>query len=514
MRVRRWAGISAVFVGTTALALATWAGVAAAVSGGGYTPQGQGCPTASDSWSYYGAYPYCHNINIVASDGSGHTYAEAGTGQEAQGQNLHSGTVLITPNGDGNVYGDPEGSPYNRPGGCPDVPADSAPPSAGQQEIYQHCEGAPAASRVTGPGVGASFDTNYQPIPKGDCGAEDVALTGVEWVSYVAGQDGSQCSAAPVTWAGPPTPLTGNTSKSGHPWDLGWYTSPSASWLRSIAPGWNVPDPSTPPAVTPWVQAGTPDTNALDLVMGGQLYAAGDDNLNTGEHDGMDGQYGSGNVVDSSPDGGGLVVDWQPVNGVSAMEGWTTIITRLVATRSPSSLAPIAENPAPVANAGLGAGFDGPYVGIYTNRRTLYHGGGGGGKQSDIYNYSGRPDQPVACNNGSAKSEAACQDPKQGGTQPCPSADNAYDSSCGANYYGQKQASDVTSEPGVMVYDNPDPQTSQNTGGTMPAAYAGTCGVVAGGGQAPPAPKLPSQVSPLVSANSAGQVVAADPTGC
>jgi hypothetical protein len=76
------------------------------------------------------------------------------------------------------------------------------------------------------------------------------------------------------------------------------------------------------------------------------------------------------------------------------------------------------------------------------------------------------------------------------------------------DWYRQQEASNVYAEPGVTVYEDPDPQGSPvgpQQLYPLPAAYAGTCGVAAGGGlvQAPKSPVT----------NSAGQLIVS-PTKC
>jgi len=118
-------------------------------SGQSNSAQGQGCPTNTDALSCQGAYPGFHNVNIVVQDDQGHTYLEAGTDQVGQHQNLHSGTVMVTPNGDGNSYGDPNGTPP-----CPDVAGDSSPPQSGQQQTDKDCQSdANPAAQATPPRI-------------------------------------------------------------------------------------------------------------------------------------------------------------------------------------------------------------------------------------------------------------------------------------------------------------------------------------------------------------------------
>src|SRR5205807_10650117 len=66
------------------------------------------------------------------------------------------------------------------------------------------------------------------------------------------------------------------------------------------------------PSVTPTFHSGTPDGSAASLLTGGQAYLGADDNLDSGEHDGVDGQYGTARSVNGPSDGGDLEVNWHP----------------------------------------------------------------------------------------------------------------------------------------------------------------------------------------------------------
>jgi hypothetical protein len=395
-------------------------------------------------------------------------------------ENVHGGTLLITPNGDGNAYGSPTGSPY--PAGCPGPGAYKA-PDPGQQQNDQSCPplGAPPAAPVTGPGVGTAFDTNYQPVPSNQCGAEDMALYAAEVALYLAGQGSKPCTFDPTKW-----------------------TLPSGA-----------------PTIVPWSQVGVPNDNATRLVTsGGELYLGADDNADSGEHDGVDGQYGSGSSYNGPSDGGSTSVDWQPLAGLGAMAGWTRVLEG-AAAGSPSQLADILVNPVPVANGGVGFCADGICFNAGTNQRTIYHGGGGNGQsQRDVYNYEGKNFGPYNCSSGDTKGEKACTtDPGQNGkVAACPPGASPT-ADCGMNSYRQQDAKNVTSEPGAGVFADPDPQGSPVLPPQLyplPAAFVGTCGAVVGGGgvTAPALPSSASALSPVLGVNSAGQVVALDPTGC
>jgi hypothetical protein len=355
-------------LGAVAL-LVAGAGMAQAVSTGGYSPSQQDCAPNADANSTQAAQPGCHNAKVNVSGADGRRYAQVGTDQEAQGDNPHAADVLVTPNG----------QKPGRPG--------------------------------SGPSMGAHLDT---------------------------------------------------------------------SWKGS--------KPSGPPVVKPQFHAGTPDGSAASLLTGSQLYLGADDNLDVGEHDGANGQYGTSRAVNGPSDGGDVEVNWHPGQT-------TTWLADLMVLAHGGSPAPIAQNPVPVADAGGGGCADGLCFGIYTARRSLYQGGGGAsGKNSsrDAHNYQGKTWDPYDCSSGDSKGEQACT--TNGGHT--------------MNWYRQQEARNVYAQPGVTVYEDPDPQASP-AGPTqlypLPAAYAGTCGAAAGGGAA----KAPA--SPVT--NGAGQVVVS-PTHC
>jgi hypothetical protein len=348
-------------VGALALTIAG-AGMAEAVSTGGYSPSQQDCRATADANTTQAAEPGCHNAKVNVSGADGRRYAQVGSDQEAQNQNPHGFDVSVTPNG-------------QTPG---------KPPS--------------------GPSAGAHVENG------------------------------------------------------------------------------------APPTVQPQIHAGVPDGSAASLLTGSQLYLGADDNLDVGEHDGVDGQYGTSKAANGPSDGGDVEVNWHP--GQTA-----TWLADLMVLAHGGSPAPVAENPVPVADAGGGSCADGICWGAYTAQRSLYQGGGGtNGKSSsrDVYNYQGKTFGPYDCNSGSPQNEKACV------TEGHHTMD----------WYRQQEARNVTAEPGVTVYEDPDPQSSPalpNQLYPLPAVYAGTCGVAAGGGTV----KAPA--SPVT--NGAGQVVVA-PTRC
>jgi hypothetical protein len=227
------------------------------------------------------------------------------------------------------------------------------------------------------------------------------------------------------------------------------------------------------------VHAGQLSDALVALLTDGKIYLGADDNLNSGEHDGVDGHYGTAKSVNGPSDGGAVSLSWHPVAGPPALAAAVTELAK-------GQPAPLLHDPLPLANAGGGACADGICFGAYSNQRVIYRGGGGAGSARNVYDYSGKVWGPYDCNSGSAQTEQACL--TKGG--------HAMD------YYRQQEATNVNVEPGVMLFEDPDPQGSPILPTSLyplPAAYVGTCGVVVGG-----APGLHLAGSPLT--NQAGQL--------
>ncbi|HWW53824.1 MAG TPA: hypothetical protein VNY84_08640 [Acidimicrobiales bacterium] len=230
------------------------------------------------------------------------------------------------------------------------------------------------------------------------------------------------------------------------------------------------------------VQSGTP---ALDQLIaaaksGGKIYMGFDDNLDAGEHDGVTGNHGTQGSANGPSDGGAITTYLIPAN---------------------ASVAPTAANPVPLAGGALGFCADGICFEFTTARQDIYQGCGantsvkcakGAPNSREVYNYQGKQWDPYNCSSGDATSEA-----------PGPNG-------CGSKTMDQWRAAEarnVYAEPGIQIYEDPDPEGSPaGPIYPLPAAYVGTCGVVLGGGAAPAAPASPAT-------NKAGQVVLS-PTGC
>src|SRR5205085_4300206 len=139
-------------------------------------------------------------------------------------------------------------------------------------------------------------------------------------------------------------------------------------------------------------------------------------------------------------------------------------------------------HPLPAADAGVGFCADGICMSAQTQQRTIFQ-GGNHKKHRDVANYNGKKWDPDNCSGPSDK-------PKNCGGKPLK--------------WWDKQEGRVYAEPGIQIYEDPDPQGSPIGPYPLPAFYVGTCGLVIGGGQmkAPPSPFT----------NKAGQFVLA--TGC
>lgn len=390
-------------------------GIALAASGGGYSPSSQGCTGGADANNLQGAEPGCHNLQVLVQDGNGNTYAEAGTYQEAQGDNPHKVGFDVNPNGKAQPTGTDDGS-----------------------------------------GLSGNVDTNWQPAT-GSCGLLDELLTPV----YVL-EGGQPCTDFT------PQPPTQAPSYS--------YTTPNGTFSA---------DPSG--------------------LTSGRIYFGSDDNLDTGEHDAPDGNNynctpkksggqkcktsNGTQQQDGASDGGAVQIQWHPLSATGYSNDLAALMT--------GNAAPIASDPLLLASLSGGACADGICMEATTARQTLYNGGGGSGDSRDAYNYTnsdGSPHQfdPYNCSSGSQKDQQSC-------------------GSGGEAYWYQQEAKNVYAEPGVQIYEDPDPNGSPALPADpfypLPAAYVGTCGVTVG------SEATTGQLGSTPVSNSAGQI-SVNPTGC
>lgn len=203
------------------------------------------------------------------------------------------------------------------------------------------------------------------------------------------------------------------------------------------------------------------DPTGFDPATGLRIFFGADDNLANGEHD------SSSLIGDGPSDGGAVVLNISP----GSVQAW-------VAALQAGDLVYLLTHPLPLVDAGAGSCADGICESVQTQRRVAYQGGATDGRSRDVSNYDGKQWDPETCAGPS---------------------DTAAD--CGGNdiTYWHNQEGTVYVEPGVQVYEDPNPAGSPLGPYPLPAAYVGTCGVIIGGGP------LAAPASPAT--NSAGQVV-------
>jgi hypothetical protein len=244
---------------------------------------------------------------------------------------------------------------------------------------------------------------------------------------------------------------------------------------------------------------------------GMNVYFGSDDNLDFGEHDNS--PQGSG----GPSDGGAIAVNIDPAN-----MAWLAA----VGSGDPSKLLTyISHNPVPFVNAQIGMGADGHDMTITTNQRTVYE---GGCEPTRTDASKGHAHEPGASH--VPHEETTCPPPRDAGDYEgmewdpttCGGPDDqAVDSETGeddcqtADHPGwdlgdwHNSRGTTYAEPGIQIYEDPDPQGSPTPeeGWPQPAAAVTTCGVYAGGG-----PADFSGASDTGATNDAGQLQAENPS--
>jgi hypothetical protein len=199
-------------------------------------------------------------------------------------------------------------------------------------------------------------------------------------------------------------------------------------------------------------------------------YFGADDNLDSGEHD------GSSYISNGPSDGGAINAGVR----TATAKAW---LKSVLAMNSKSLL----HHPLPLGDAGFGACADGLCFSLQTQRRVAYR-GGNKHKHRDVANYGGVTWDPESC--------AGPSDGKK---------------DCGGHtiaYWHERNGTTYV-EPGLQIYEDPDPQGSPLADYPIPALYVGSCGVIVGGGKFGDT-KVKAPKSPWT--NSAGQLVVS--TGC
>ncbi len=209
------------------------------------------------------------------------------------------------------------------------------------------------------------------------------------------------------------------------------------------------PDGTTVDPTDPIIATGT----AFDPATGAFLYLGADDNLNVGEHDGSP-------LINNGPsDGGAIVLNADP----AALDAW-------VVAFQAADVAYLLTHPLPIVDGGLGACADGICVALSTVERVGYLGGN-----------PAEPAQPVADYSGKEWDPETCAGPSDGAAD------------CGGNdiTFWHNKDGVRTVQPGVQIYEDPDPQGSPLGPYPLPALYVGTCGVILGGGPSGQVPASP-----------------------
>jgi len=209
--------------------------------------------------------------------------------------------------------------------------------------------------------------------------------------------------------------------------------------------------------------------NAPNPATGLRVYFGMNDNIDDGEHD-------SSSQVNNGPsDGGGAQLNVAPMSAA----GW---LTKVAGSGYGPNVSYFLTHPLPAADAGVGFCADGLCFSAQTQRRVIYQ-GGDRSKHHDAANYEGKRWDPDTCA-GPSDSRKDCH----GHTLK----------------WWDDQDGTVYAEPGIQIYEDPDPQGSPIGPYPIPAFYVGTCGLIVGGGDV----KVPA--SPFT--NKAHQLVV--PTGC
>jgi hypothetical protein len=207
------------------------------------------------------------------------------------------------------------------------------------------------------------------------------------------------------------------------------------------------------------------DPSQIDPTRGAQVYFGADDNLNQGEHDGASG-------IGNGPSDGGAI---RFVIDPASLEAWVDAATAGDTTY-------LQRHPVPLVSFGTGACADGLCFSATTERRVAYQGGDEDAHR-DAADYQGVVWDPASCSGPSATVED-CDDP----ATPEEETMTSWNDRVGTVY----------AQPGIQVYEDPDPEGSPLDPYPIPSAYAGTCGVVVGGGP------LAAPASPIT--NEAGQL--------
>jgi hypothetical protein len=452
----RKAAFAAILTGALAVtSMATWAGIAAAVSGGGYAPNQQDCQPYADDWAtpQNTVYPGCHNTALNVESGgttqgvanSNNTrYAEFGQNQMAPDKNSVGTPTEYSIGEPGNT-----GSPH---AGC--LAANTAGTGGGSAPTSQKPESASKAEASKyGCGNnanGAGFAVNYDYY---------------QWYCPIAAMAGTPCE----------DPSYGTTA----------YTL----------------DHGTGVAYQPIVANGL-------LVYFGQ-----DDNMDNTEHDGV-GPYNNAagykndqGAANGPSDGGAMTLSVTPQTATHVFT-WTQ--PEGLVNYSAGFCADGICGEATTQQQTVAHGCNAPdsYVaknGTSPSKKSQAPCDKGTPQNANAYNYAAQDPsvqtESPNCNGGGANQGV-----------PGSTTDSQNCGPGGMNAIRSAEPANENAQPGVQTYADPDPNRSPVAPTPLwptPGIYAGTCGVTAG------SPALPtaSAINSTPVGNGAGQV-AIDPAGC
>ena len=490
--------VAVLLMASTGLLLAGAGTAAFAVSGGGYSPNQQGCQqTDSDYDTPTGqTYAGCHNTQLNVE--SGQTSQGNPTPANTRYVSVGEDQAPVDPNSVGTNTEESVGIPGNSGsphGFCAQANTDGTnqqPATTPEQQNKAIADGCKDNPNGTGFAENIDYYEFYCPIVE----AAGPATSQAAPVTGAIGQAGSTIGQNDPTgqFGGP---IAGNAQalgSVGQPCEDPGYSGTPGSGFNSLAP---TLDTGTGQNLTPVLENGV------------IVYFGMDDNNDNGEHDGL-GPYcnpptvapapapssnnGKGHKSPSAPPPspypstqGQCPNSFGAANGSSDGGALMLALTPLGVTNTPSQT-----NPEGIANFSTGFCADGICTETTTQQQTVYHGCGANAevtpttgctspKNANVYDFApgGSPsNDPSTDPNGEGPN---CNSGDPGTTSP---------SACGTggmDHWRTLAPQNENAEPGVQVYSDPDPQRSPAVNGTplnsfwpTPALYVGTCGVYAG----------------------------------
>jgi hypothetical protein len=198
-----------------------------------------------------------------------------------------------------------------------------------------------------------------------------------------------------------------------------------------------------------------------------RVYFGADDNLSSGEHDGASGM-GNG-----PSDGGAVQFAFDP----AALQRWLDAVAA-------GDVAYLQGHPLPLISFAGGSCADGICESVTTERRTAYQ---SQCVQDGDVDACEQAHRDAADQDGQVNDPATCSGPSQGGAEAVEGSDpNACDDPAVDGqqdiHYWDAQVGTVEVQPGVQLYQDPNPEGSPILPSPIPSVYLGTCGAYVNGG--------------------------------